>query len=189
MPPLTYALFGTYLGGLKMKKQAIGFIVDEHGVVNKEIYIGDRVRIIRESQRQHLQDFKKTNKSKTYCKVFCKASDILASLNLTASEYKLIFAMLGHIGFAEFSGYLIKVQCNMFCGYLNGEELKSIANMQDRTFWRAIDSLVKKEIIAIEKVGRENHFLVNPFIFMKNDEITRTLFNLFCDTKFNYLNE
>ena len=168
-----------------------GYIVDTNGKVCKEIHQGDKVHIVRNSQVEHLQEYMKVNKNYTFCKIFCKASDILAQLHLTPSEYQIIFAMLSHIGFGEYSGYLISIKCNTFNGYLNEEELRQIVNMPKKTFSRAIKELEKKEIIILEKnrQGKGNAILVNPFIFMKTNEITRLQYEKFKNSKYNFWNK
>lgn len=162
-----------------------GYIIDTNGEVRREIHAGDKVRITRASQIEHLKKYIKVDKKLTYCKVYTKTSDILATLDLTANESKIIFAMLSHIGFGEYSGYLISVQCNMFNYYLNEKQLREIVNMSESSFAKAIRKLKEKEIIQLEKVGRDNRIIVNPFIFMKGNEIPVSLYEKFKNSKFN----
>lgn len=162
-----------------------GYIVDKDYNVCKEINAGDEVRIRRASQVEHNKQYIKLNPKITFAKLFCKATDILSMLHFTGSETQIIFAMLSHIGFGEYSGYLIKIQCNMFAGYLYKNDLREIVPMNEKTFDRAIDGLVEKEIIQLEKDGRNYRILVNPFIFAKGTEITRTLYEKFEDSIFN----
>lgn len=163
-----------------------GYIVDTKGKVCKEINEGDKVHITRASQIKHLQNNIKVDKQYTFCKIFGKASDMLSTMHLTASEYQIIFSMLSHIGFGQYSGYLISVRCNQFNGYLNEETLRHTSNMPKKTFSRAIKGLETKEIIKLEKRGRDKIILVNPFIFVKSSEISRSQYEKFQNSKFNF---
>lgn len=171
-------------------KSAVSFVVDlESGEIFNEIYEGDLVKIFRKEQLEHLQKYKVINENNLFIKIIRKSSDMLAKENLTASENSIIWAMQNNIGYGAFSGYLIKVQCNMFYGFLNQAELKAKTNLAQRTFDGAIKGLIDKKIITIEKVGRENRILVNPFIFMSGKETTTYLYNKFKNTKWNYLGQ
>ena len=77
----------------------------------------------------------------------------------------------------------------MFAGYLYKKDLREIVSMNDKTFDRAIDGLVEKEIIQLEKEGYNYRILINPFIFAKGTEITRTLYERFEDSIFNVWKE
>lgn len=160
-----------------------GYIVDKDYNVCKEINAGDEVRIRRASQVEHDKQYIKLNQNITFTKLFCKTSDILSIMRFTGSEAQIIFAMLSHIGFGKYSGYLIKIQCNMFAGFLNKRDLRKILNMNSKTFDRAINGLIEKEIIQVE--SEEQYILVNPFIFAKGTEIPRTLYEKFEDSIFN----
>lgn len=162
-----------------------GYIVDKNHNVCKEINAGDKVYIKRAEQLEYYKKYVEVDKRITFTKLFCKASDILAKINFTPSEAKIIFAMLSHISFGELSGYLIKIRQNSFDGYLNESDLCKIVTMNKRTFDRAIKGLVEKEIIQLEKEGRNNFIIVNPFIFMKGDKITRTQYEKFKSSIFN----
>ena len=70
-----------------------GYIVDTNGKVCKEIHQGDKVHIVRNSQVEHLQEHMEVNKNYTFCKIFCKASDILSTISFTSSETKFIFSL------------------------------------------------------------------------------------------------
>ena len=70
-------------------------------------------------------------------------------------------------------------------GFLNEKQLREIVNIPTRTFAKAIKGLEKKEILQLEKVGRDNYIIVNPFIFMKSDIITTSLYEKFKNSKFN----
>lgn len=166
-----------------------GFIIDTNGTICKEINAGDKVRIIRASQIAHNQQYMNVNKQYIFTKLFCKASDILSTISFTSSETKFIFSMLSHMGFGEFSGYLIKIQCNMFAGFLNINEMGKIANIKGKTLERVIAGLQEKEIIQLEQVGRDKYIIVNPFIFMKKNEITRSQYEKFKNSKYNFWNK
>ena len=77
----------------------------------------------------------------------------------------------------------------MFAGFLNINEMGKIANIKGKTLERVIAGLQEKEIIQLEQVGRDKYIIVNPFIFMKKNEITRSQYEKFKNSKYNFWNK
>lgn len=60
-----------------------------------------------------------------------------------------------------------------------------LVGLSENTFDKSMKRLIDDEILGKTKIGRNNVYLVNPFIFMKGQTINQTLYKLFKNSKWN----
>lgn len=115
------------------------------------------------------------NTKETYVKLFTKTMFILAK-ELSGSEMQFIHYLLQ---FLRYESGLIS--------YENGKELcnKSIAleiGKSVRWVEMTMKSLEEKQVLHKIKIGKSK-YLANPWLFMRGKRITKTLYEIFKDTK------
>lgn len=171
-------------------KQVAFYLMDaSSGELVNEIYYNDKISITREKQQKYLNSTIALNNKKTFTKCFNLPLRELATLNLTSDEWNILVVMISNIGLGYYNGIVIKIQNNQFMGFMTSKDIQDVIRCSDSSFKRAIKDLQKKEIIKTQKKGRDNIFIINPFIFAKDKRIPKTLFKLFENTKYNYLGE
>lgn len=137
-----------------------------------ELNEGDR--ILRKKSIDYLKNTDELQKTEMYVKFFLKSASVLAREKLSSAEMSVCLEMLQYIRYD--TGYLafdngikltlddIKRKCDFVSGI-------SVA--------RAVEELVSKKIFAKVKTGKENNYLVNPYIFMRGARVNRTLSKTF----------
>ncbi len=141
-----------------------------------ELNEGDR--IIRKKSIDFLKNTDEIQKTEMYVKFFLKSASILAREKLSSTEMSVCLEILQYIRYD--TGYL---------AYENGTKLtlddikKRCDFISNTSVVRAIDELVDKKILAKVKTGKENNYLVNPYIFMRGARVNKTLSKTFENTK------
>lgn len=173
---------------IKQHSLELAVVSADTGEILNEIYEGDTVKIIRKETKDFLNDNKRINVDKSFTFLYVSAGEILCREKLTTNENRIIWGIQGHI---EYSSGILKMLkgCNPD-KKLNAQDLITICGINEKTFYRAMDSLIKRKIIGKTKVGRETHYIVNPFIFYKGKckgggYIPTTTYELFKDSKWN----
>lgn len=141
-----------------------------------ELNEGDR--IIRKKSIDFLKNTDEIQKTEMYVKFFLKSASVLAREKLSSAEMAVCLEILQYVRYD--TGYL---------AYENGikltlDDIKRSCNFISNTsVVRAIDELVDKKILAKVKTGKENNYLVNPYIFMRGARVNKTLSKTFENTK------
>ena len=109
-----------------------------------------------------------------YVKFFLKSASVLAREKMSSTAMSVCLESLQYIRYD--TGYL---------AYENGikltlEDIKKKCDFISQTsIVRAIDELVNKKIFARVKTGKENNYLVNPYVFMRGARVNKTLSKTF----------
>lgn len=141
-----------------------------------ELNEGDRV--IRKKSIDFLKKTDEIQKTEMYVKFFLKSASVLAREKLSSTEMSVCLELLQYIRYD--TGYL---------AYENGTKLTldDIKNgcdfISNTSVVRAIDELVEKKILAKVRTGKENNYLVNPYIFMRGARVNKTLSKTFEQSK------
>lgn len=140
--------------------------------VYAELNEGDR--IVRKKSIEYLKNTDELQKTEMYVKFFLKSASVLAREKMSSTSMSVCLEMLQYIRYD--TGYL---------AYENGikltlEDIKNKCNfISSASVVRAIDELVDKKIFARVKTGKENNYLVNPYIFMRGARVNKTLSKTF----------
>lgn len=140
--------------------------------VYAELNEGDR--IVRKKSIEYLKNTDELQKTEMYVKFFLKSASVLAREKMSSTAMSVCLEMLQYIRYD--TGYL---------AYENGikltlEDIKNKCGfISSASVVRAIDELVDKKIFARVKTGKENNYLVNPYIFMRGARVNKTLSKTF----------
>lgn len=163
------------------EKETVSLIIDSTtGNVINEIALGDQIRIIRAESILAYQGKVVFDKKEPFVKMFSSTTKALSKINLTAAEYKIIFSMIEYI---DYESGALKWQGGHNGKLICTADIQEIASLSKQTTTNSLQKLVEREIYARFKVGRENNFVVNPFIFMRGSQINETLFDIFKATQ------
>lgn len=171
------------------EKEVTSYIVDNSTGEVTEIYLGDTIYIVTKEQKDYFDKTTEINKGKKYVMVCEGAYRILEKMDLTPSARDILDIMLSHIGWYPYSGYVVKTKNNRFDGLINSKELMALTNCKPSAFKVGISQLEENKIIAKEKRGRCQTFIVNPFIATHDSRVPKTIFEKFQDSAFNYTKE
>lgn len=168
------------------EKIRVGTVIDEYGEIINEIYEGDKI------VRQEQDEYKKTHiigfkKKEAFVKVFIHPITALFK-ELPTKEYAVTMALMPFIsyndGILRYDGKIIDVKT-----------ISNILGENYETFKRIIASLIKKEILG--KVERPSDtyanktkkcLVVNPFIFLRGQDIEKDIVALFENSKWANVN-
>ena len=171
------------------KNMVCSYVVDNHtGEVITEVNEGDTLKVIRKGTKEFLTNYKRINKNKPFTFLYASAGEILCRENLTPNENRIIWGIQNHIEYS--SGVLKMLRGCKPDKVLNANDIITICDMNPKTFYRAMDGLIKKRIIGKTKVGRETNYIVNPFIFYRGQckgggYVPATTYELFKTSKWN----
>lgn len=141
-----------------------------------ELNEGDRV--LRKKSIDFLKNTDEIQKTEMYVKFFLKSASVLAREKLSSTEMSVCLELLQYVRYD--TGYL---------AYENGSKLtlddikRRCDFISNTSIVRAIDELVDKKILAKVRTGKENNYLVNPYIFMRGARVNKTLSKTFENTK------
>ncbi len=162
-----------------------GLLNYDEGAIESEFTDDDVLLIRSKAQDEFLKKTMSLNNEKRFTKIFDVALYELVKMDLTASEFKVILSMIASSGYDEFTCKPINIQNNCYSGLMNSKQLQAKTNLSDKTFSTTIKSLEDKKIIKIEKVGKNNTFIINPFIAMKGNRISKEIYHYFKNSQFN----
>lgn len=152
------------------------YVKEENIRHNVKLNEGDR--ILRKKSIDFLKNTDEIQKTEMYVKFFLKSASVLAREKLSSTEIAVCLELLQYIRYD--TGYL---------AYENGSKLtlddikRRCDFISNTSVVRAIDELVDKKILAKVRTGKENNYLVNPYIFMRGARVNKTLSKTFENTK------
>lgn len=171
-----------------MEKKITSRIIDEeNGEILKNIYEGDTCKIITKEEKEFWKTHVKMEKSQNFISLDSDIIDKIKDCKLTPGAYHVFWVIVNHLGYYEQNGEVIKKSGVNSRERLNATSLKKICNIPSATFNRAINELVKHEIIFKEEDGRNILFLANPFIFCSGRIVLKKIRDLFEESKWNPL--
>lgn len=171
------------------EKEITKIIVDNETGEVTEIYLGDTLYIVTKEQKDYFDKTTEINKGKKYNMICEGALRIISKLDLTPSAREIFDVMLSHMGWYPYSGYVTKIKNNQFDGFMNCKELMAQTTCKPSAFKIGISQLEEKQLIAKEKKGRCQTFIVNPFIATHDSRVPKELFKKFENSDFNYTKE
>ena len=161
----------------------VSYLADvETGEVLYGLREGDSIKVDRREQKEYRNNHRKIKENVGFVKMFRDSLDLLLDENFTSAEYKIILTATLYIDYN--SGLLVE---DKIC--IDKKRFRELVGISENTFDTGISKLAEKKIIGIAKVGRNNTYLVNPFIFMRGKDINNTLYKLFKNSKWNTLGE
>ena len=162
------------------------YLIDsDTGEVLDTFYYGDKITKVTKEQLDYLNGTVVINENKNWNKLINSSLILLATDHLTAIECQILFVLMAHIGWDKYSCYAIKLKNRSFFRYLNSADIKEIINCSDSSFNRAIKNLEDKKIIKTEKKGRDNLYILNPFLIYNGARIPKKIYKIFEESKFN----
>lgn len=144
------------------------------GEVLGEIYEGDR--ILRKRSEEYLKSTVEILKDEPYTKIFSRVMFRLAS-TLTGAELQMTYFLMQYISYA--SGILMHSNGKPVTRHFIARE----TGMSERTVDRILQGLKEKQVIGKHVNGRDVHYTVNPWIFMRGNRINRTLYEFFKNSR------
>lgn len=162
-------------------------IETDTGEILNELNEGDRLHIIRaESDKylqEHITDF---NKGKNFMKVFSYSGSILRS-SLSYKEQAFIMELCEYMSYDDCFIHVTKDKKSPLAtlkdiAQITGESYENTRKTMKNILKAGLIS--KAEIVQV-KPGYEGKikyvYIINPFIFFKGNNITKTVYNLFKD--------
>ena len=143
---------------------------------------GDSWNIDTREQKEYRANHKYIKQSNSFVKVYKDTIGLLAKEDLTKSEYKIILVALAYLD--KTSGILTENGVN-----IGKQRLIELVEISHNTFTEGVNHLIELDIMARTKVGRNNVYLMNPFIFLNGTYINATLYRIFKKSKWNTQND
>jgi len=163
------------------EKVRVGTVVGEYGEILGEIYEGDK--IVRKEQdeykRKHYISFQK---KEAFVKVFTNPITDLFK-ELPTKEFAVAMAIMP---FISYSDGILRYEGKI----IDGKEISDLLGENYETFKRVITALIKKGVL--NRVVRPSDtyanktkkcLVVNPYIFLRGQDIEKDIVNLFSDTR------
>lgn len=166
------------------------FVIDANsGEVIIDVYDNQSLSVIEKKKTDYLNATIELNKKKTFVKCYCLPCLELIDVDLTPFEIKILLVMVSNLGYGIYNGIVIKKCNNRFMDFMTSKDIIEIVKCEDSTFKRAIKKFRELEILQTKRKGNKNIYILNPFLFAKEKRIPKTLFKMFRNSKYNYLNE
>ena len=154
------------------------YIDIDTGELSYELREGDSIRVDTRESKENRANHRRIKSHVNFIKIFLDSLEVLSTQDFTSSETKIIFTALRFIDYN--SGILIEDKINISKG-----RYMELVGLSENTFDKSMKRLIDDEILGKTKIGRNNVYLVNPFIFMKGQTINQTLYKLFKNSKWN----
>lgn len=162
------------------------YLIDyETGELLDTFNYGDRIKKTTKNQIDYLNETTLINENKSWNKAINSSFILLATTKLTVTECQILFVLIAHNGWNKYSCYAIKLKNRCFFRFLNSNDIKEIIRCSDSSFNRGIKGLEEKKIIKIEKNGKENVYIINPFLVYNDTRIPKEIYKKFENSKFN----
>ena len=158
------------------------FMNTDTGEIEYSLREGDSLRVYTKEQKDYMANRKVIKKNNTFVKVYKDTIGILAREDLTKSDYKLILIALAYLD--KTSGVLIEDGVN-----ISKARFLELADMSHNTFDESVNRLIKLNIMARTKSGRNSVYIMNPFIFQNGTYVNATLYRIFKKSKWNTQND
>ncbi len=173
-----------------MKRELIGkddivytYMNTETGSIDYVLREGDTIKVDTKEQKEYRANHKEIKKNNTFVKVFKDTIEILArEKNLTKNDYKVILIAMSYL--EKTSGVLTEDGVN-----ISKARFLELSELSHNTFTDSINRLINLQIMAKTRVGRNNVYLLNPFIFLNGTYINATLYRIFKKSKWNTNND
>ena len=161
------------------------YLIDsDTGEILDTFNYGDKITKVTKKQLDYLNETVVINENKNWNKLINSSLILLATTHLTSIECQILFVLMAHIGWNKYSQYAIKLKNRSFFRYLNSTDIKEIIKCSDSSFNRAIKNLEDKKI-KTEKKGRDNLYIINPFLIYNGARIPKKIYKMFEKSKFN----
>lgn len=158
------------------------FMNADTGEIEYSLREGDSLRVYTKEQKDYMANRKVIKKNNSFVKVYKDTIGMLAREDLTKSDYKLILIALAYLD--KISGVLIEDGVN-----ISKARFLELADMSHNTFNESVNRLIKLNIMARTKSGRNSVYIMNPFIFQNGTYINATLYRIFKKSKWNTQND
>ena len=150
------------------------------GEVIGKLYEGDRIQ--RAKSNEYLKSTIELNKDEPYAKAYLRPMFDLAKA-LSGAELQMVYFLLPYLSYE--SGLLMhpngKPVTRGYIADMSGLALKTVDKI--------LHSLHSKQVVGKHNNGREVHFTMNPWLFMKGKRINKTLYELFKNSRWAKVQE
>lgn len=158
------------------------FMNTDTGEIEYTLREGDSIMVDTKEQKEKRLNHKTIKKNNTFVKVYKDTIGILAREDLNKSDYKIVLIALEYLDMI--SGILTEDGVN-----ISKSRFMELVEMSHNTFNNSINKLIRLKIMARTKVGRNNVYMLNPFIFLNGTYINATLYRIFKNSKWNTQND
>ena len=152
------------------------------GEIEYSLREGDSLRVYTKEQKDYVANRKYIKEKGLFVKLHKDVMVLLAREDLSKSEYKIIFIALAYLD--KTSGVLIEDGVN-----ISKARFLELTELSHNTFNESVNRLIKLNIMARTKSGRNSIYLMNPFIFQNGTYINATLYRIFKKSKWNTQND
>ena len=149
-----------------------------------KVWAGDRIirynslKFLREQERKKARGIEKQIGKRLFAKVFIDASDVLGDESLSGSEYAVLMKLFRYI---TYDSCMLKYENGK---YVSLAGIKRICkSMSSRTVEESVKKLLERGIMAVAKNGKNNVYIVNPYIFFRGTVPDEETENIFKETK------
>ena len=157
-----------------MAKVTHQLINPETGEFRGELYEGDR--IYRGRSDEYLKSTVELNKGEPYAKTYIRPMFELAK-SLSGSELQMAYYLLTYLSYD--SGLVMCPNGKSLTRQVIAQEI----NLSVKTVDKILQGLHQKQVIGKHNNGREVHFTMNPWLFMRGKRINKTLYELFKNSR------
>lgn len=158
------------------------FMNTDTGEIEYSLREGDSLRFYTKEQKEYMANRKYIKEKGLFVKLHKDVMVLLAREDLSKSEYKIIFIALAYLD--KTSGVLIEDGVN-----ISKARFLELTELSHNTFNESVNRLIKLNIMARTKSGRNSIYLMNPFIFQNGTYINATLYRIFKKSKWNTQND
>ena len=144
------------------------------GEVTGELYEGDRIQ--RAKSNEYLKSTVELNKDEPYAKAYLRPMFDLAKA-LSGAALQMVYFLLPYLSYESglFMHHNGKPLTRLYISDTSGLALKTVDKI--------LHGLHSKQVIGKHNNGREVHFTMNPWLFMKGKRINKTLYELFKNSR------
>lgn len=157
-----------------MAKVTHQLVIPETGEVVGQLNEGDR--IYRGKSDDYLKSTVELNKGEPYAKLYIRPMFELAKA-LSGSEMQMVYYLLSYLSYD--SGLVMQVNGKPITRQVIAQEI----NLAVKTVDKILQGLHQKQVIGKHNNGREVHFTMNPWLFMRGKRINKTLYELFKNSR------
>jgi len=149
-------------------------VIPDTGEVVGSLYEGDR--IYRGKSDDYLKSTIELNKGEPYAKLYMRPMFALARA-LSGSELQMVYYLLSYLSYD--SGIVMNANGKPLSRQIIAQDI----NLAVKTVDKILQSLHSKQVIGKHNNGREVHFTMNPWLFMRGKRINKTLYEFFKNSR------
>ena len=157
-----------------MEKVTHQLVIPGTGEVVGQLNEGDR--IYRSKSDDYLKSTVELNRGEPYAKLYIRPMFELAKA-LSGSEMQMVYYLLSYLSYD--SGIVMQNNGKPLSRQIIAQEI----NLAVKTVDKILRSLHQKQVIGKHNNGREVHFTMNPWLFMRGKRINKTLYELFKNSR------